>query len=73
MAGQLQVTFSPILVILLIIFVALFAIYVYQNGVVADVAKKSEGMSEEFREGAYKPGGAHITGQATGRRPATRR
>jgi hypothetical protein len=52
MAGQLQVSFSPILVILLVIFVALFAIYVYQNGVVADVAMKSEGMSEEFREGA---------------------
>lgn len=69
MAGQLRVTFSPILVILLVIFVALFAIYVYQNGVVADVAEKSEEMSEE----GYKPGGAHIAGQPTGRRPATRR
>jgi hypothetical protein len=53
MAGQLQVSFSPILVILLFIFVALFAIYVYQHGVVADVAKKSEG----FREGKACPNG----------------
>ena len=52
MAGQLRVTFSPILVILLAIFVALFAIYVYQHGVVADVAKKSEGFREGKKCGA---------------------
>jgi len=47
MAGQLQVSFSPIIVILLIIFVALFAIYVYQHGMITTSTKKGEGFQEE--------------------------
>jgi hypothetical protein len=62
MAGQLQVSFSPILVILLFIFVALFAIYVYQHGVVADVAKKSEGFREGCGPGKHskRSGGSYV-------------
>lgn len=72
MAGQLQVSFSPIIVILLVIFVALFAIYVYQYGVVSDVAKKSEGMTKKSKEEGYTPGDAYMPGHSTVQKPATK-